>query len=552
MSEISRTKIPDSKRILFLGDSVTDDGKYIAYMDMYFRYHMPDKKLDFINLGVSSETASGLSEPDHPFKRPCVHERIDRALSESKPDWVVVCYGINDGIYYPFSEQRFNAYKIGIINIINKIRNIGAEIILMTPPPFDGKSMINTTLLPDNAEKFSYMEPFRDYDNVMEVYSNWILNEMKKEVDRVVDIRTPIKHYIETKRSTNPDYISGDGIHPNAQGHWIMTKALIKALFNISLEQEPYYIMNPQASPVFTLLMERFLLLSSAWKEHVGHSNPYKAESMPLTEALCLSSEMAEGIKELVLDQKSKHTPNVTTWKGYERYDGFLDGREFILIKPKNPLPGNQWIWRAEFFDAFPQVDMEMLDKGWYLAYYRISDLYGCPEAIDRMVKFHGYMTEEYQLASKAIIFGFSRGGLYAFNYAAEYPQHVAALYLDAPVLDIRSWPGGKGSGIGSTDEWQDCLEIYGLNEYTIQSFEGNPLDKMHAVASASIPIIVVAGDADDVVPFEENSAILVNEFKKTGGRIKLILKRGVGHHPHSLEDPEEIVEYLTSVSSDN
>ena len=90
-----------------------------------------------INLGLPSETCSGLSEPAHPFPRPNVHERIGRALKKMKPDLVFACYGMNDGIYYPFSEERFEKYRIGIQQIIEKVKASGARLILMTPPSFD-------------------------------------------------------------------------------------------------------------------------------------------------------------------------------------------------------------------------------------------------------------------------------------------------------------------------------------------------------------------------------------------------------------------------------
>ena len=161
------------------------------------------------------------------------------------------------------------------------------------------------------------------------------------------------------------------------------------------------------------------------------------------------------------------------------------------------------------------------------------------------MSLFQEFIIHEYRLLPKAVLFGFSRGGLYAFNYTAAYPQNVDALYLDAPVLDIRSWPGGMGKGTGSTKEWLDCMEIYGLDAEAVKEFKSNPLNKADKVAKAGIPVIIVAGDADTAVPFEENSAILVREYESFGGRIKLILKKGVGHHPHSLEDPSEIVKTL-------
>lgn len=61
------------------------------------------------------------------------------------------------------------------------------------------------------------------------------------------------------------------------------------------------------------------------------------------------------------------------------------------------------------------------------------------------------------------MLLGFSRGGLYALRYAGLYPERTGALYLAAPVLDIRSWPGWRGNGLGSPAEWRDCLGVHGL-----------------------------------------------------------------------------------------
>ena len=101
------------KRILFLGDSITHAGYYVSCLEAQLRAANPASNPVLINLGLPSETCSGLSEPDHPFPRPDVHERIDRALAKIKPDVVFACYGMNDGVYYPFSDERFAAYKKG-------------------------------------------------------------------------------------------------------------------------------------------------------------------------------------------------------------------------------------------------------------------------------------------------------------------------------------------------------------------------------------------------------------------------------------------------------
>ena len=57
-------------------------------------------------------------------------------------------------------------------------------------------------------------------------------------------------------------------------------------------------------------------------------------------------------------------------------------------------------------------------------------------------------------------------------------------------MLDIRSWPGGKGKGSGSAQCWKQALGLYGLTEETAKDFKGNPLDHAEALARAGIPIV--------------------------------------------------------------
>lgn len=543
---ISRTIIPKSKKIVFLGDSITDDGRYIAFMEMYFKIYMPDKRLEFINLGVSGETASGLTEPNRD-KRPCIHGRLDRALKKSNPEWVVICYGMNDGIYHPFSEERFQAYRLGITKMLEKVKKYGAKIILMTPPPFDKDSYTGSKLMKGDAESFGYVLPYENYDDILKTYSEWIMKEFPC-LDRVVDIYTPLWNFIKSQRKIDPDYRSGDGIHPNSLGHWVIAKTLLKVIFNIHLERIPSFVPDFEQVQVFNEIYERFRMISLSWKEHVGHTNLAKDEALPLSEAKKKAEQMDAAILEALEKKQILAEVTISNWKGYERLDGYFEGREFIFVKPAKPAEGNKWIWRAEFFDDFSYADMEMLKKGWHLAYFRISDMYGCPEAVEYMHGFQQFLIQQFLLDEKTILFGFSRGGLYAFNYAAAYPQMVAAVYLDAPVLDIRSWPGGLMNAVDSPAERRECLEIYGLDMESLKDFEDNPVNKFDKIAEAGISVIIVAGDSDKIIPIEENTYALMKEFEKLGSRIKLIVKKGVGHHPHSLEDPSEITEFLLQV----
>ena len=232
-----------------------------------------------------------------------------------------------------------------------------------------------------------------------------------------------------------------------------------------------------------------------------------------------------------------------TQWCGFKRQDYVYNGREVIMVFPDDEANG-KWVWRTEFFDAFPYADIEMVKRGYTLAYYKISDLFGAPCAVGLMRGFHNALVGKFGLHNHPILFGFSRGGLYAFNYACKYPNEIAALYLDAPVLDIKSWPGGYMAGEGDKAEWEKCLEAYGYENIS-QALEYEFSDRVKILSDAGIPIIVVAGDSDVVVPYEENAKILKERYEKLGGKIKVILKKGVGHHPHSLKNPLPIVEYL-------
>ena len=131
-----------------------------------------------------------------------------------------------------------------------------------------------------------------------------------------------------------------------------------------------------------------------------------------------------------------------------------------------------------------------------------------------------------------------SRGGLIIYNWAASNPGKVAAIYGDAPVCDFKSWPAGRGIGKGSLGTWKQCLAAYGFTEAEAVAYKGNPIDRLAPLAKAGIPILHVVGDADKVVPITENSDLIEKRYKVLGGKIHVIHKPGVGHHPTQPERP--------------
>ena len=247
----------------------------------------------------------------------------------------------------------------------------------------------------------------------------------------------------------------------------------------------------------------------------------------------------------LSLAMSAPKTPAVTESQsmGCARLDFSVEGREALLIVPAHPAPGRPWIWRTEWFGAFPQADLALVARGWHVGYMNVKDMYGNPRSMALLDAYYRHVTREYQLSPKVVLEGVSRGGIYATNFAAQWPERVAALYLDAPVLDLMSWPGPK------RPLWAECLASYGMTAEQLAAAKVNAWDRMGQLLQAHIPIFGVAGDADESVTYEENLAKFVKLYRAAGGTIEVVIKRGGKHHPHSLEDPTPIVEFLVKHS---
>lgn len=237
--------------------------------------------------------------------------------------------------------------------------------------------------------------------------------------------------------------------------------------------------------------------------------------------------------------------PISTTWNGFEIIEFKFDGVDAKIVFPNQSNKAKNWIWRTQFWGHEPQTDIALLNKGFHLVYVDVVDLYGNKVALKRLNAFYTFLIKNFGLNKKTVLEGMSRGGLDAYNWASENTDKVFCIYADAPVCDIKSWPGGLGKGEGSKNDWLKCLQAYGLTELTVKEFKDIPINTCVKLAKAKIPLISVCGDADTVVPIDENTYKLAAVYKEAGGEIELIIKKGIGHHPHSLKDPMPIVDFI-------
>lgn len=233
--------------------------------------------------------------------------------------------------------------------------------------------------------------------------------------------------------------------------------------------------------------------------------------------------------------------------RGMTGCEGVVDGLVCKILVPDKPAPGLPWAWRPEFFDAFAGVDEAVVARGLHVVYLHMPDHYGSPKAMAHGEVLWREMTGKFGLSSKFAFIALSRGGLTAYNYAVRHPERVACIYADNPVCDFKSWPGGLGEGPGSATDWAKCLAVYGLTETEARAYAGNPVDRVDVIARARIPVFQVLGDADEVVPVAENGFRLRDRLLAAGGDYREIVKPGGLHHPHGLDDPTPVADFLVT-----
>lgn len=254
---------------------------------------------------------------------------------------------------------------------------------------------------------------------------------------------------------------------------------------------------------------------------------------------------------QLLAAEPEKFPGNQSDWNGFTRYDFQVDGRPVLVVAPKEAAKGRPWVWHGEFFGHKPAPDIELLKRGFHIVYMSVPDMLGGPPAVEHWNKFYDELTGKYGFAKKAALVGLSRGGLYCYNWAAANPDKTACIYGDAPVCDFKSWPGAFGKGKRSDADWQRVLKVYGFkDDDEARAYTKNPVDNLEPLAAAKVPLLHVYGDADEVVPWDENTGKIAENYKKLGGDITLIAKPGVGHHPHGLDDSTPIVEFIEKNAS--
>lgn len=205
--------IRDGDRVVFYGDSITQDGQYAQAVETYVATRFPEWNVTFQNAGVGGDKVSG-------GWAGAIDTRLERDVIAHKPTVVTIMLGMNDGSYKAFDQALFDAYTSGYRRIVTRLKEAlpGVRLTLLQPSAFD-----DVTRPPGFPE---------GYNGVLKKYGAFVQELAKEQGAAVVDLNAPLVAGIEKVSKTNPllaRQIIPDRVHPSAAGQLVMAGALLRA-----------------------------------------------------------------------------------------------------------------------------------------------------------------------------------------------------------------------------------------------------------------------------------------------------------------------------------
>ncbi|MEX2169243.1 MAG: prolyl oligopeptidase family serine peptidase [Pirellulales bacterium] len=202
----------------------------------------------------------------------------------------------------------------------------------------------------------------------------------------------------------------------------------------------------------------------------------------------------------------------------------------FVLLPPEEKRSEPQpWIMYAPTLPGYPDeheswMHEQFLAAGVAVAGIDAGEAYGSPQWQKLGTALYRELTENRGFGKQPCLLGRSRGGLWVSSWAIANPDKVAGIAGIYPVFDLRTYPGIERSA-----------PAYGLTSEELQAnlAEHNPIERAEVLARAKVPVFIIHGDVDEVVPLKENSAALEEHYKTAGAEdaFQLLIAKGQGHN---------------------
>lgn len=228
-------------------------------------------------------------------------------------------------------------------------------------------------------------------------------------------------------------------------------------------------------------------------------------------------------------------------YHGFRRLDFTFQGREAVLVFPNEENKTNKWMIKTEYFDAFPELEIAMLGRGYHLAYLKNNNRWGTDDDATAKRDFCDYLAAEYGLSRRCVCIGMSCGGWEAVAFAALYPSYVSLLYLDAPLLSF--------FGLCEpyfTDWIEEHKRARGYQTAGERLVDNTlPIHRLGVLTDNRLPVALVYGGVDKVVEPKFNAEAVKDFYELKGAPIKVWYKPDCDHHPHVAVNLEEVMDYI-------
>ena len=246
-------------------------------------------------------------------------------------------------------------------------------------------------------------------------------------------------------------------------------------------------------------------------------------------------SKMAE-FRSVAMMDMPKPPPAKKKGKARPRKQVLINGESFKLMgknafvmKPKKPAASKPWIFYGPTLPMYPDkaeqwMHQQFLDAGIAVAGIDVGEAYGSPLVLKYFDRLYEEMTKRRGFSKKPVALGRSRGGLWVSSWAISDPSRIAGIAGIYPVYDFTTYPG-----VGR------AASAYGLTPTSLLSKAGelNPIAKADVLAEAKIPVFIIHGKDDKVVPLKQNSAELRRRYQEAGAGnlIEVMEIDGQGHN---------------------
>jgi predicted esterase len=226
-----------------------------------------------------------------------------------------------------------------------------------------------------------------------------------------------------------------------------------------------------------------------------------------------------------------------------------LEGRKGFIYAAPEPAKGNPWVWYAPTLKGVEIVQRKLYFDAWMqagisIAGFDLGEVRGSPASTAKFTLFFEEMVRR-GWSSKPTLLGQSRGGMMMLAWAMRNPARVRAFVGIYPVCNLASWPLKNSK--------RETLADFAMPEAELVAnlARFNPVDNLQGLLANKVPMFIVHGDSDVVVPYDDNSRLLKERYEAGGGRITVKLIPGEGHKVSpSFFECRELIDFMIAHSA--